>query len=86
HSNGFAEISVADNGRGIPAKEQPLIFDQFKQIHTKHIDNKPHGSGLGLAISKKIVEHHGGKIWVESEEGFGSVFYFRIPWRVCNFI
>ncbi|MFK7907198.1 MAG: ATP-binding protein, partial [Chitinophagales bacterium] len=67
------------NGRGIPIKEQPMIFDQFKQVHTQHIGNKPHGSGLGLAISKKIVEHHGGKIWVESIEGMGSVFYFRLP-------
>ncbi|MEZ4888517.1 MAG: sensor histidine kinase [Chitinophagales bacterium] len=77
--NKHIEVSVADNGRGIPIKEQALIFDQFKQVHTQHIGNKPHGSGLGLAISKKIVEHHGGKIWVESIEGMGSVFYFRLP-------
>ncbi len=79
HFNDYVEVSIADNGRGIPIKEQPMIFDQFKQVHTHHIGNKPHGSGLGLAISKKIVEHHGGKIWVESIEGMGSVFYFRLP-------
>ena len=75
----YVEISVTDNGRGISAKELPFIFDQFKQVHRHHLGNKPRGSGLGLAISKKIVEHHGGKIWAESIEDMGSVFYVRLP-------
>ncbi|MFQ3573508.1 MAG: ATP-binding protein [Thermodesulfovibrionales bacterium] len=71
-------VSVKDEGIGIPKDEQENIFEKFKQVGDM-ITNKPKGTGLGLPISKKIVEAHHGKIWVESEIGKGSTFYFSIP-------
>jgi len=71
-------ISVEDTGIGIPEEEKEKIFEKFKQVGDL-IRGKPKGTGLGLAISKQIVEAHGGKIWVESELGKGSTFYFTIP-------
>jgi signal transduction histidine kinase len=70
------EISVEDNGPGIPLKEIPYIFDKFHRAEsTKRIP----GAGIGLAISKGIVDAHGGKIWVESEFGKGANFRFTLP-------
>lgn len=71
-------FSVQDSGIGIPAEQQEQIFSKFSQVHSRS-RGKPSGTGLGLAISKKIVEHHGGTIWVESEPGMGSTFGFTIP-------
>jgi signal transduction histidine kinase len=72
------EVCVTDNGRGVDTADQQLIFDKFYQ--TKHqTTKKPIGSGLGLAISKKIVELHAGKIWVQSRPGQGASFLFSIP-------
>ena len=71
-------VCVKDNGLGIPVKEIPFIFDKYRQIVTSAVvDGK--GTGLGLAICKNIVEAHGGKIWVESQEHVGSSFYFSLP-------
>jgi len=72
------EISVADTGIGISPDEQAAIFDEFHQVSetTKGVKE---GTGLGLAIARRLVESHGGKIWVESELGKGSVFTFRLP-------
>jgi signal transduction histidine kinase len=71
-------VCVKDNGLGIPAKEIPFIFDKYRQIVTSAVvDGK--GTGLGLAICKNIVEAHGGKIWVDSQEHVGSSFYFSLP-------
>ncbi|QJB56407.1 PAS domain-containing sensor histidine kinase [Pseudodesulfovibrio sp. zrk46] len=75
---GAVVFSVSDTGKGIPLDQQDAVFDKFKQIKTKET-GKPAGTGLGLAITKKIVEHHGGEIWIESEEGKGSTFFFTIP-------
>ncbi|GLI54019.1 PAS domain-containing sensor histidine kinase [Thermodesulfovibrio yellowstonii] len=71
-------VSVEDSGIGIPEEEKERIFEKFKQVGDL-IRGKPKGTGLGLAISKQIVEAHGGRIWVESELGKGSTFYFTIP-------
>lgn len=66
-------IEVADNGMGIPADKQELIFQPYYQV------NGGRGSGLGLAITKLLVELHGGKIWLESGSGQGSHFFFSLP-------
>jgi len=77
---GFALFSVRDNGVGIPEKEQKGLFRPFYQTTE---GRKVGGSGLGLAVSKEIVKAHKGDIWVESEAGKGSTFYFRIPLHGC---
>ena len=74
----FLEFFVRDTGIGIPENQKTLIFERFRQGSESH-DRKFEGSGLGLAISKSYVEMLGGKIWVESQEGKGSIFYFTIP-------
>jgi signal transduction histidine kinase len=75
------EIAVTDTGPGIPTDEQQRIFEEFHQIDSSSTRRKG-GTGLGLAISKRIVELHGGRIWVESEPGRGSSFRFVIPIQV----
>ncbi|HEY9870201.1 MAG TPA: PAS domain S-box protein [Candidatus Obscuribacterales bacterium] len=82
-ADGFVEVRVTDKGRGIPAHLKGTIFEKFKQVDIKDHKQKG-GSGLGLAIAKALVEQHGGTIGVESEEGKGSSFWFRVPaakWR-----
>jgi signal transduction histidine kinase len=72
------QVSVSDTGPGVPREEKEKIFEKFYQIADLE-GAKPKGTGLGLAISKALVELHGGKIWVESEEGRGSTFSFTLP-------
>ncbi len=74
----FVRFHVADTGEGIFPEEREAIFDEFYRISEVAL-NRPKGSGLGLSISKRIVEYHGGRIWVESELGTGSTFYFTLP-------
>jgi PAS domain S-box-containing protein len=74
----LVEISVSDNGIGIPAGEQESVFDKFHQVGSKAVRE---GTGLGLAITRALVEQHGGRIWLESEPGKGSRFTFTIPDR-----
>ena len=72
-----AMVSVQDSGKGIEEEELSEIFNKFKQIGDT-LMNKPKGTGLGLSICKGIIEHLGGSIWVESEVGKGSCFYFTL--------
>ncbi len=72
-------VSVSDTGIGIAQEDYGTVFEQFKQVGGDTLTDKPKGTGLGLPICKEIVEHHGGRIWVESEVGKGSTFSFAIP-------
>jgi signal transduction histidine kinase len=73
-------VEVGDTGVGIAPEHHDLIFREFAQV-----DSTPsrlhHGTGLGLTIARKLVELHGGKIWVESELGSGSRFFFTVPFE-----
>jgi signal transduction histidine kinase len=82
--NGNVQISVSDNGIGIPFEQQKTIFDPFKQVSSS-ISRTHSGTGLGLAIVKKLVEMHNGKVWIESEVGNGSTFTFTIPSAPKNY-
>ncbi len=80
-TNGAFTVAVCDTGPGIPAADQAKIFEEFQQADSS-ITRKKGGTGLGLSIAKRIIEMHGGRIWVESEPGKGSTFYFSLPVRV----
>jgi GAF domain-containing protein len=80
-NNGSFHVSVRDTGPGISAADQAKLFQEFQQADNA-ITRKKGGTGLGLAISKRIVEMHGGRIWVESQPGQGSTFAFTLPVRV----
>ena len=74
-------VTVQDNGPGVPAGQQALIFEKFRQggdsLH------RPQGTGLGLPISRRIVEHFGGRLWLRSDPGQGALFGFTLPWPVA---
>jgi DNA-binding response OmpR family regulator len=72
-------VSILDTGIGIALDDYAAVFEQFKQVGGDTLTDKPKGTGLGLPICKEIVEHHGGRIWLESEVGKGSTFSFSLP-------
>jgi two-component system, NtrC family, sensor kinase len=76
---GAAEISITDTGVGIAPEDQETVFEEFRQVGTA--SKKVEGTGLGLAISRKFIELHGGRIWVKSAVGSGSIFAFTLPSR-----
>jgi signal transduction histidine kinase len=80
-ANGTPEcmVEVGDTGIGISAEHHDLVFREFAQVDSS-ASRQHHGTGLGLTIARKLVELHGGRIWVESELGEGSRFYFTIPY------
>ena len=77
-NNGSFHVSVRDTGPGISAADQAKLFQEFQQADNA-ITKKKGGTGLGLAISKRIIEMHGGKIWIDSTVGQGSTFAFTLP-------
>jgi len=77
--DGEVQVSVADTGPGIAREDHERIFDEFQQTEVGSAQRE--GTGLGLALSKRLVELHGGRIWVESEPGHGSRFVFTLPIR-----
>ncbi len=76
-ADGVAQVSVTDTGVGIAPEDQETVFEEFRQVGASSA--KQEGTGLGLALCRKLVELHGGKIWIESQVGVGSTFTFTIP-------
>ena len=76
-AEGSVEVAVADTGVGIAPEDQEAVFEEFRQVGAA--EKKAEGTGLGLALSRKFVEVHGGRIWVESAPGRGSTFTFALP-------
>ena len=77
-SDSYILFAVKDQGRGIPTDKIETIFRRFQQVDISDSRQK-RGTGLGLAICKSIVQQHGGQIWVKSQQGIGSTFYFTLP-------
>jgi signal transduction histidine kinase len=78
--DGSFVVAVSDTGMGIAAEDRERIFGEFQQVDSSSTRKKG-GTGLGLAIARRIVELHGGRIWVESTPGQGSTFAFTLPLR-----
>jgi signal transduction histidine kinase len=79
-ADGGVTVSVKDTGIGIAPEDQQAVFEEFRQVGNNYT-SKAEGTGLGLALTKRFVELHGGRIWLESTPGQGSTFYFTIPDR-----
>jgi signal transduction histidine kinase/HAMP domain-containing protein len=77
--NGTVQVEVGDTGPGIAREDHERIFQEFQQAQTTRGAGKPEGTGLGLTLARRFVELHGGRLWVESQVGVGSHFYFTLP-------
>jgi hypothetical protein len=77
-TEGTLRVAVADNGPGVRGEDQQVIFEKFRQAGDVMTD-RPQGTGLGLPISRQIIEHFGGRLWVESVAGHGAIFIFELP-------
>ena len=77
-ANGTFNLAVRDTGPGISAADQAKLFQEFQQADNS-IPARKEGTGLGLAISKRIIEMHGGRMWMESQIGKGSTFFVMLP-------
>ena len=77
-SSGFVLVSIADTGVGIVPEERQNIFEPFYRAENP-LEVEAAGVGVGLTIARSLVQAHGGRMWVESEPGQGSVFYFTLP-------
>jgi signal transduction histidine kinase len=80
-ANGSFTVAVRDTGPGIADQDQAKIFEEFQQADSSTTKQKG-GTGLGLAIAKRIIEMHGGRLWVESKVGEGATFSFTVPVNV----
>ncbi len=76
---GEVVTSVEDHGVGVPKSAQARVFERFYKVDRARVRGEAGGTGLGLAIARHVIEQHGGRIWVESEEGHGSTFSFALP-------
>ncbi len=77
-TDAVVEVTIADTGAGVPAEELELIFEEFQQARGD-AGMRQEGTGLGLPLSRKFIELHGGRLWVESIQGEGSTFRFTLP-------
>ena len=77
--NGTVQVEVGDTGPGIAPEDHERIFQEFQQAQATRGSGKPEGTGLGLTLARRFVEMHGGRLWVESQVGAGSHFYFTLP-------
>ena len=75
-ASGMAQIAVADGGIGIAPEQREQVFEMFGRLHDRETYE---GTGIGLAICRKIVERHGGRIWIDERDGGGTVFRFTLP-------
>ena len=73
----YVVVYIKDNGIGIAPNHQQNVFDVFRRLHSR--DQYGGGTGVGLTITKKIIERHGGSIWLESQPGVGTTFFFTLP-------
>jgi signal transduction histidine kinase len=80
---GVVRVNVRDNGPGVAGQDREVIFEKFRQGGDTRI-NRPSGTGLGLPISRQIVEHLGGRLWVEGPPGEGATFSFTLPVAVLG--
>jgi signal transduction histidine kinase len=77
--NGTVQVEVGDTGPGIAPEDHERIFEEFQQAQSTRGTGKAEGTGLGLTLARRFVELHGGRLWVESQVGGGSRFYFTLP-------